>query len=80
LYNLSPFAINFYTRCASYWWKGLHWGRWLSLESLFLMDISKCWNDTTCIALETPQVGSLTLIPIGGGAPPPMSKQGSSTW
>ena len=33
LYNLSPFVINFHKRCASYWYKGLHWGRWLILES-----------------------------------------------
>jgi hypothetical protein len=42
------------------------WG----LNSAFLMNIPKCWNDTTCVALEIPHVGSLTLIPIGGGAPP----------
>ena len=34
LYNLSSFVINFYKRCASHWCKGLHWGRWLRLESL----------------------------------------------
>jgi hypothetical protein len=42
------------------------WG----LNFAFLMNIPKCWNDTTCVALEIPHVGSLTLIPIGGGAPP----------
>jgi hypothetical protein len=38
LYNLFPFVINFYKRCASHWCKGLHWGRWLRLKSSFLMD------------------------------------------
>ena len=33
LYNISPFVVNFHKRHASYWCKGLHWGRWLMLES-----------------------------------------------
>ena len=59
LYNISPFVINFHKRCSSYWYKGLHWGRWLILESCtFDGHHHMCWNDTTCIALETPHVGS----------------------
>ena len=42
LYNISPFVINFHKRYASHWCKGLHWGRWLTLDSSFFMD-------TTCI-------------------------------
>ena len=37
LYNLSPFVINFHKRFASRWCKGLHWGRWLRLESLHFL-------------------------------------------
>ena len=29
-----------------------------------------CWNDTICIALEIPHIGSLTLVPIDGTSPP----------
>ena len=80
LYNLSPFVINFHKRCASCWCKGLHWGRWLRLEScIFYGHDQICWNNTTCISLEIPHIGSLTLIPIGG-EPPPMSYHRSSTW
>ena len=54
------------------WCKELDLGRWLSLESSFLMDtfnwLVPPWN-ATCRSL----VGSLTLIPCSG-APPPMSK------
>ena len=79
LYNLSPFVIDFHKRCASYWCKALHWGRWLRLESCIFMDTTKNWNDITCIALKIPHIGSLTLIPIGG-TPPPKSLHGSSIW
>ena len=49
LHNLSPFAINFHKWCASYWCKGLHWDRWLTLEScIFYGHPHICWNDTTC--------------------------------
>jgi hypothetical protein len=41
------------------------WG----LNLAFFMGISKCWNYTTCIALQIPHIGSLTLIPIGGALP-----------
>ena len=41
------------------------WG----LNLAFFMDTFKYWNDTTCIALEIPHIGSLTLIPIGGTPP-----------
>ena len=47
------------------------WGRWLRLEScIFYGHHYMCWNDTTCIALEIPHIGSLILIPIGGASPP----------
>ena len=49
LFQLLPFVVNFYKRCASYWYKGLHWGRWLTLEScIFYGHHHKCWNDSTC--------------------------------
>jgi hypothetical protein len=57
--NFFPFVINFHKRCATYWYKGLHRGRWLTLEScIFHGHHHMCWNDTACIALETPHVGS----------------------
>jgi hypothetical protein len=31
--NFSPFVINFHKRYACYWYKGWHWGRWLTLKS-----------------------------------------------
>ena len=66
--NFSPFVINFHKRCASYWYKWLQWGKWLILEScIFYGHHHKCWNDTTCIAIDIPHVGSLTLMPIGVG-------------
>ena len=47
--NFSPFFINFHKRCDSYWYKGLHWGRWLTLEScIFYGQHHICWNDTSC--------------------------------
>ena len=47
--NFSPFVINFHKRCASYWYKGLHWSRWLTLEScIFYGQHHICWNDTSC--------------------------------
>ena len=52
--NFSPFVINFHKRCASYWYKGLHWGRWLTLEScIFYGHHYICWNDTTCSPWDT---------------------------
>ena len=49
LYNLFSFVINFHKRCASYWYKGLHWGRWLTFEScIFYGQHHICWNDTSC--------------------------------
>ena len=52
--NFSPFVINFHKRCASYWYKGLHWGRWLTLEScIFYGHHHICWNDTTCSPWDT---------------------------
>ena len=48
-FNFSPFVINFHKRCASYWYKGLHWGRWLTLEScIFYGQHNIWWNDTSC--------------------------------
>jgi hypothetical protein len=48
----------------------LHWGRWLTLESLFFMDTTTYVGMTPlCIALEIPHIGSLILIPIGGTPP-----------
>ena len=51
--NFSPFVINFHKRCASYWYKGLHWGRWLTLEFCIFYGHHKCWNDTTCSSWDT---------------------------
>ena len=72
LYNLSPFVINFHKRCASYWCKELHWGRWFTLESCIFMDITTNVGMPPLLSLEITHVGSLTLIPIGG-APSLMS-------
>ena len=70
LYNLSPFVINFHKRCASHWWKGLHWGRWLTLESCIFYEYH-------LIVGMTPCVGSCDLDTNCSGAPPPVSKNGS---
>jgi hypothetical protein len=52
--NFSPFVINFHKRCASYWYKGLHWGRWLTLESCFFYGHYQiCWNNNTCSPWDT---------------------------
>ena len=67
--NFSPFVINFHKRCASYWCKGLHWGRWLTLESCIFMDITTNVGMPPLLSLEITHVGSLTLIPIGGAPP-----------
>jgi hypothetical protein len=46
--NFFTFVINFHKKCAYYWYKGLHWGRWLTLESfIFYGHHHICWNDTT---------------------------------
>jgi hypothetical protein len=67
--NFSPFVINFHKRCSSYWYKGLHWGRWLTLEScIFYGHYQICWNDT-CIVLEIPYIGSLTWYQSMGHIP-----------
>ena len=51
--NFSPFVINFHKRCASNWYKGLHWGRWLTLEScIFYGQHHICWNDTSCRIID----------------------------
>ena len=49
LFQLLPFVINFHKRCASYWYKGLHWVRWLTLQSnIFYGQHNIYWNDTSC--------------------------------
>jgi len=70
LYNLSPFVINFYKRCASYLCKGLHWGRWLTLESSFFMDTTTYVGMTPFVALEIPHVGSFDLDTYRWGTSP----------
>ena len=48
-YLCSPFVINFHKMCASYWYKGLHWVRWLTLQSsIFYGQHNIYWNDTSC--------------------------------
>ena len=69
LYDLSPFVISFHKRCASLDIKGCIWVDGWHLNLAFFMDTSKYWNDTTCIALEIPRIGSSTLIPIDGTLP-----------
>jgi hypothetical protein len=54
LSNLSSFVINFHKRCASHWYKGVHWGRWLTLEScIFYGHHHIWWNDITCSPWNT---------------------------
>jgi hypothetical protein len=45
---LSSISIK---RCASHWCKGLHWGRWLSLESSFFMDTTTYIGKTPLVLL-----------------------------
>jgi hypothetical protein len=76
--NFSPFVINFHKGCTSYWCKGLHWGRWLTLEyCIFDRHHRTCWNDITCMLLLRYHKGSLTLIPLGR-APPLCHSMGHS--
>ena len=77
--NLSPFVIHFHKRYASLDTKGCNRDRWLTLESCIFLDTTIYVGMTPLVALEITHVGSLTLIPIGG-APPPMSYHGLSTW
>ena len=73
LYNLSPFVINFHKMCASHWCKGLHWGRWLRLEScIFYGHHLYSSLDTICRSYD--------LDTNCSGAPPPFSKHGSFSW
>jgi hypothetical protein len=53
LYNLSPFVIHFHKIWASYWYKRLHWGRWLTIDYIFYGHHHICWNDTTCSPWDT---------------------------
>ena len=53
LYNISPFVINFHKRCESQY-KGVHRGRWLTLEScIFYGHHHMWWNDTACNPWDT---------------------------
>ena len=82
--NFSPFVINFHKRyvipiksldtnckkCESHCDKGLHWDRWLRLEScIFDGHHHMCWNDITWIALEIPH-RIFDLDTIWWGTPP----------
>jgi len=69
-FQLLPFVINFHKRYASHWCKAYIGVDGWCLNLAFFMDISKYWNDTTCMALEISHMGSLTLIRIGGAPPP----------
>ena len=70
LYNRSPFVINFHKRCASLDTKGGTRDIWLTLEScIFYGHHHICWNDTTCIALEIPHIGSWTDTNRWGSSP-----------
>jgi hypothetical protein len=61
--NFSSFVINFHKMCASYWYKGLHWGNGWHLSLAFFMDTTTyCWNDTTCSPWDTSCRIFLTLI------------------